>query len=70
MDRRPYGHRGRAEKPDLAALAQQWAEASCAAQGVEVKIADVAVLLKVASLLGGSPGAQTRQTGETRVGSK
>lgn len=61
-----------------------WVEASCAAQGVEVKIDDLAVLRRIGVLLGadeggaGAPsgasappssGAYSRQTGSTLLGS-
>jgi hypothetical protein len=41
---------------DLAAQARAWVEASCAAQGVAVKITDSEALSAVAVLLGAAPG--------------
>ncbi len=67
------------------AQVSEWLAASCAAQGVPVRVSDPQVLAKVAALLpapvvgpanarsagGGSPGrAQTRQTARTRDGSR
>ncbi len=81
MDRQLYGPPGRASGTDLAAVAREWVEASCARQGVAVKIEDPRVLAEVGSLLGYEHGVrlaameragmrQTRQSGVTRVGSK
>ena len=80
MDRQLYGPPGLASSSDLAALAREWVEETCARQGLAVKIADPRVLADVGSLLGyaqGAPSArararkrQTRQSGVTRVGSK
>ena len=41
----------------IAAAARAWAEESCAAQGLPVKVSDLAVLSAVAGLLGAAPGA-------------
>lgn len=41
----------------IATAARVWAEESCAAQGLPVKVSDLAVLLAVAGLLGAAPGA-------------
>ncbi len=82
MDRQPCGPPGRANEPDLAAAARLWVEASCARQGLAVKIADATVLATVGALLERGQGQETparsrrhaggqaRQTGVTRVGSK
>ena len=51
MDRQLCGPPGRGSKPDLAAAARLWVEASCAQQGVAVKIADPTVLATVGALL-------------------
>jgi hypothetical protein len=42
-----------------------WVKATCAAQGIPVKVTDPAVLAATVALLG-----QTRQTGSRRPGSK
>ncbi len=55
MGRRPAGSPG--TKP-LAELARAWAEESCAAQGVPVKVADRNVLARVGTLLGIVPGQE------------
>jgi len=51
MDRQPCGPPGRANKPDMVAAARLWVEASCAQQGLAVKIADAMVLTIVCDLL-------------------
>jgi hypothetical protein len=48
MGRRPAGQPG----TDLAAQARAWVEASCAAQGLPVKVTDRKLLSDVAELLG------------------
>ena len=53
------------KRPDGREVAQAWAERTCAAQGVPVKVVDRAAIEKVVVLLG-----QSRQTGSTRSGSK
>jgi hypothetical protein len=45
--------------------ARAWAEKTCAAQGLAVKVTDPGTIRTTVTLLG-----QTRQTGSTRVGSK
>jgi hypothetical protein len=81
MDRQLYGPPGRASSSELAVVAREWVEASCARQGLAVKIADPRVLAEVGSLLGYEHAVtssakaragkrQTRQSGVTRVGSK
>lgn len=45
--------------------ARQWAERTCAAQGLQVKVNDRAAIGTIVVLLG-----QSRQTGSTRSGSK
>jgi hypothetical protein len=57
MDRQLYGPRGLASSSDLAALAREWVEETCARQGLAVKIADPRVLADVGSLLGYAQGA-------------
>jgi len=39
------------KRDDLAELARRWVEASCEAQGVPVKVEDVATVAQVAGLL-------------------
>jgi hypothetical protein len=51
MDRQPCGPPGRGSKPDLAAAARLWVDATCARQGLAVKIADPMVLATVGALL-------------------
>lgn len=82
MDRQPCGPPGRGSNPDLAAAARLWVDATCARQGLAVKIADPTVLATVGALLERGEaeetpvaprrhaGGQARQTGVTRVGSK
>ena len=53
---------------DLAARARAWAERTCAAQGLAVKVEDPAALAKVAAVV--RDAGQTRQTGSTRASSK
>ena len=40
----------------LRAAARAWVEASCAAQGMPVRVADPTILAQVAGLLGAAPG--------------
>ena len=61
MGLRHAGSPGRTDSPS--AYAHAWADASCAAQGVSLKITDGVVLRKVAGLLGvtaGQVGAPSR----------
>ena len=62
MGRQPAGHSG---TDDLQARAVAWVEATCADQGVPVKLSDPVALAKVAELL-----AQGRQSGVSRDSSK
>jgi hypothetical protein len=62
MRRRPAGHSG---TDDLQARAAAWVEATCADQGVPVKLSDPLSLAKVAEML-----AQGRQSGVSRDSSK
>jgi hypothetical protein len=50
-------------------VVQAWLEASCAAQGVPLKVTDAAIVTQVARLINPRLG-QSRQTVETREGSK
>ncbi len=50
---------------DQQAMAREWVDRTCAAQGVPVKVDDHATIGTVVLLLG-----QSRQTGSTRSGSK
>ena len=59
---------GRVSEQMLAARARAWAERTCAAQGVEVKVSDAVTLRTVAALL--RSASQTRQMGSTRDSSK
>jgi hypothetical protein len=45
---------------DLAGRARQWVEASCAAQGLPVKVASRSVIVEVAALLGASSASERR----------
>ena len=56
---------GRSETEDLKARAIAWVEATCAVQGVPVKLTDPLALAKAAEIL-----AQGRQTGVSRDSSK
>jgi hypothetical protein len=56
---------GRSGTDDLKARAVAWVEATCADQGVPVKLSDPLALAKVAEIL-----AQGRQTGIRRDSSK
>ena len=48
-----------------------WVEESAARQGVPVKVEDPGAVERVVGVVGGGPGAgQSRQTGESREGSK
>lgn len=49
MGRPPAGSPGQPD--DLGARARHWAETSCAAQGLAIKVSDPAVLASVATLL-------------------
>jgi hypothetical protein len=60
MDRQLYGPPGLASSSDLAAVAREWVEESCARQGLAVKIADPRVLADVGSLLGYAQGPRRR----------
>ena len=62
MGRRPAGRSG---ADALAARARAWVEASCAEQGVPVKVSDPVTVARVAELL-----AQARHTGRSRDSSK
>jgi hypothetical protein len=62
MDRQPCGPPGRGSKPDMAAAARLWVEASCAQQGLAVKIADPMVLAAVGVLLERGQGGETART--------
>ena len=53
---------------DLVERARAWAERTCAAQGLAVKVEDPGAIAKVAALIQGA--GQARQTGSTRSSSK
>lgn len=55
-------------RDELAARARAWAERTCAAQGLPVKVEDPAALAKVVAVV--RDAGQTRQTGSTRSSSK
>lgn len=42
-----------------------WLEASCAAQGVPVRVTDPGVLARVGVLMGGAPGTDGRGSGRS-----
>lgn len=42
-----------------------WVEASCAAQGVPVRVTDPGVIARVGVLLGGAPGTDGRGSGRS-----
>jgi hypothetical protein len=58
MDRPRAGSPGRSD--ELSEIARRWTDASCAAQGIEVKITDPGVLAAVATLLSASRPATDR----------
>jgi hypothetical protein len=67
MDRQPCGPPGRASKADLAAAARLWVDATCAQQGLAVKIADPMVLATVCALLERAQGDETALVGKLAV---
>jgi len=69
MDRQPCGPPGRASNAELAAAARLWVEATCARQGLAVKIADPTVLVTVGALLERGQGDETRGGSRRHAGS-
>lgn len=49
--------------------ARAWVEASCASQGLPLRVADAAILAQVAGLLGAGPGPGRVAPGRTAPGS-
>jgi hypothetical protein len=68
MGRLPAGPSGPPED-ERAERIEAWVEASCAEQGLPVKVTDRRVLAEVAELLRSRP-AQSRQKGRKRASSK
>ena len=59
MDRQRCGPPGRGSEPDLADAARSSVEATCARQGLAVKIVDATVLATVGALLERGQGDET-----------
>jgi len=51
------------------AVVSEWVEASCASQGLPVRVADLGILAQVAGLLGAAPGASRVAPSRTTPGS-